>query len=68
MIGRIESTLPNTQGDIDLAQGDATRAKAKKARPEERPEGPEAFVEPEENTPAPPVHIRHLGKNLDLIA
>lgn len=67
MIGKIESTLPNTKGDIDLAHGDAARAKEKKAKPVERPDGPGAGLEAKESSPNAPVHIRHLGKHLDLI-
>jgi hypothetical protein len=68
MIGKVETTIPNTKTDIHLAHGDAAKAKAKKARPEERPDAPQLEAETEEPLSTAPVHIRHLGRKLDLIA
>lgn len=68
MIGKVETTLPNAKSEIHLAQGDADRAKAKKARPEERPAAPAPEAADAETRSAAPVHIRHLGRRLDLIA
>jgi len=68
MIGKVETTLPNARNEINLAQGDAARAKANKARPEERLDAPPPDAEAEKTLSNGPAHIRHLGRRLDLIA
>ena len=68
MIGKVETTLPNARNEINLAHGDAAKTKANKVQAEKRPDAPATEAEAEESLSTAPVHIRHLGRRLDLIA
>ncbi|MEK8022371.1 MAG: hypothetical protein AAB229_01045 [Candidatus Hydrogenedentota bacterium] len=65
MISRVDSSNPKSLGDLELKQADAHRGKNKTAKPAET-EG--ATDDQDELVSGAPVHIRYLGKNLDLIA
>jgi hypothetical protein len=69
MIGKVESSLPNSLGDVELRQHDPEKAKLKKSGAEASEAGDKDDAkEREDSVSNVPVNIRYLGKNLDLVA
>lgn len=65
MINRVDASLPKSLGDLELKQNDIQRSKHKPGAP---PDAADEAAEREEPQSLAPVHIRYLGKNLDIVA
>lgn len=64
MLAKVDASLPKSLGDLERARQDGKKTKKKDGAPAET----SAVEGDEETLPIPPVNIRYLGKNLDLIA
>lgn len=65
MIGKVDNSPPKSMGDLELRQNDADKSKSKRSPHAVQPESDAAA--PDEPGTLPPVNIRYLGKNLDLV-
>lgn len=66
MAGRIQNATPRSMRDLELSHQEAGKSRKKKgAAPVLAAEETEAELE--STKPLPPVNIRYLGRNIDLI-
>lgn len=69
MISKVSSTPNKAMGDLELKQGDAQKSKTKRGAPPPAGEKDSASSNSDDDSGSTgPIHIRFLGRNLDIIA